>query len=130
MDDRQRAENVLGMSDMCPVCHRPVQKEYYFCPNCGTSLRNAPLSVSLEAQVLIYLHSIVLPMIIFITVSKWRGITYARSRDQQIRRIGIIACTLLILSTLINYYLAYVWFQKTMQSANEQMNTLLGSGLF
>lgn len=106
----------------CPVCHQKVLPEYYFCPNCGTELHPPPLSTSLEAQVKVYLHSIVLPFIIFITISKWQGWKYFKSEDREAKQIGIIALTLIVLSTVLLCWLTYVWTEDTIQATIDGLN--------
>ena len=107
---------------VCPVCHQPIQPEYYFCPNCGTSLRQAPLSTSLSAQVKLYAFSIILPWILFIMVTKWKGLAYSKSKDPKERQIGIIAWVLIILSTIFTFWLAYVFTQQAIQSSISSIN--------
>lgn len=111
------------ITDICPVCHQPIKPEYYFCPNCGTKLRQAPLSISPAAQAKIYFHSIILPWIIFITISKWKGTEYLKSKDTKEKQVGIIAISLLILSTIFTVWMAYVFTQEMIQSSVNSINT-------
>jgi hypothetical protein len=110
-------------TDVCPICHEPVKPEWYFCPNCGTKLRQAPLSTSPMAQLGLYAFSIILPWILFIMVTKWQGITYLKSKNPQEKQIGIIACTLLVASTILTIWLAYVFTQQLIQSSLSSLNT-------
>jgi hypothetical protein len=110
----------------CPACHQPVLPEYYFCPNCGKELHPPPLPTTPAAQAKVYLHSVILPFIVFITVSKWQGYRYFKSDDQEAKQIGAIAISLLVLSTLAVCYLAYVWTENTIQSSVNSINTDLG----
>lgn len=110
------------VSFLCPVCHKAVVPEYYFCPNCGTELHPPPLPTTLAAQAKIYLHSIILPMIVFITVTKWQGYKYFKAEDQAAKQIGAIAITLLVLSTAVTCWLAYVWTQDTIQASVNSIN--------
>jgi len=110
----------------CPVCHQPVLPEYYFCPNCGKELHPPPLSISPGAQAKIYLHSIILPFLAFITVSKWQGYRYFKSDDEGAKQIGVIAISLLVLSTLLLCWLAYVWTEDAIQSSVNSINADLG----
>ena len=114
----------------CSVCHQPVLKEYYFCPNCGNKLHIPPLSISDWTQIGIYAFSIILPSICFILVTKWPGIKYIKSHDSKSKKIGIIALILLIVSTVVTYWLAVTWTIKTIQSAVDTTNiTLSGYSL-
>ena len=110
----------------CPVCHLPVRPEWYFCPNCGTNLHPAPLSTSLESQLFLYAHSIVLPMLLFLSITRWKGYTYFKSEDSQEKQIGSIAIILLVLSTVVVFWYSYVWtvdyIQQSINSVNADMN--------
>jgi hypothetical protein len=107
---------------VCPVCHMPVSPTYYFCPNCGAKVHEPPLSISPLAQLGLYAFSIILPMICYLLISKWPGITYVRSKDEKIRQVGAIACGLLVLSSVATFYYAYVWTEEALQQATAQIN--------
>lgn len=107
----------------CPVCHQSVLPSYYFCPNCGAKLREAPLSTSALAQIWIYLFSIILPPMCFLFVSKWPGMKYVRSRDAKTRQIGQAAWFLLILSTILTIWFAVVWTQNYIKETVDSINT-------
>lgn len=107
---------------LCPVCHQSVLPQYYFCPNCGTKLNAAPLSTSAMAQAGLYAFSIILPVICFIMVTRWQGIKYLKSSDQKTKNIGITACVILALSTIITIWLAVVWTQSAIQSLINSIN--------
>lgn len=102
---------------ICPQCHQPVSLTAYFCPNCGKRLSDPPLPTSIGAQFWLYAFSIVLPIICFLAVSYWQGITYARSNDPKAQEIGWIAIGLLAVSTIISFWLAAVWINGFLQSA-------------
>ncbi len=106
----------------CPTCHRPVEPTFYFCPNCGTSLKPAPLPTTPLAQTLVYAHSVALPMLLFITIGQWRGHRYYKSADDTEHAIGVVAWTLLILSTVLSIWLAWVGTQMAIQSSVAQIN--------
>ena len=108
---------------LCPVCHQPVPSQYYFCPNCGAKIISAPLSTTTGTQIWIYLFSIILPLICFLFVTRWPGIKYYKSQDKKAHRIGQVAWILLILSTIITVWLAYVWTQQLIQSQIQSINT-------
>ena len=109
-------------TDICPVCHQSVKPEYYFCPNCGTKLKQTPLLTDTTAQLKLYAYSIVLPWILYITITKWQGITYLKSKDSKEKQIGIIACALLVLSTILIIWLAYIWTLQYIQSQMSSIN--------
>ena len=107
----------------CKICHQPILPQYYFCPNCGAKINEAPLSVTLGMQAWIYAFSIVLPMILFIFITKWPGVKYYKSPDPKAKLIGQIAWALLILSTILTIWFAYVWTEQTIQSTVNSINT-------
>ena len=107
----------------CPVCHQPILPQYYFCPNCGNKINSAPLETGINAQLWIYFLSAILPMIGYLAIGKWKGIKYARSKDSKTKNIGIIACIILALSTIITIWLAYIWTEDAIQSSINSINT-------
>lgn len=111
------------ISEICTVCHQPVQSIWYFCPNCGNKIKSAPLSTSVNSQIGLYAFSIILPMICFIMVTKWRGLAYARSADGKAKNIGYVACALLIISTIVTVWLAIVLTENAIQSSINSINT-------
>ena len=112
--------------NICLVCHQSLLPQYYYCPNCGTKVNSAPLSTTPLTQTWIYALSIVLPMILFIFVTKWPGIKYFKSSDPKAKRIGEIAWTLIILSTIITIWLGYVWTEQMIQSQISSINADFG----
>jgi len=107
----------------CPICHQPVLPQYYFCPNCGAKINSAPLSIAVGTQLWIYAFSVILPMICFIFVTKWPGMKYYKSKDPKIHQIGQIAWALLIISTIVTIWLAFVLTQEMIQSSVNSINT-------
>jgi hypothetical protein len=106
----------------CPICHQRALPQWYFCPNCGAALISAPLSTSVGTQIGIYAFSIILPVMCFLFITKWPGMKYFRSEDEKAKTIGTVAWTLLILSTLVTIWYAYVWTQEAIQSATASIN--------
>jgi len=111
--------SVPSSAPTCPQCHQPVLPEAYFCPNCGKSLKEKPLSTSVSFQVGLYAFSIILPIIAFIGVTRWAGIKYMKSNDPTAKQIGIVALVLLILSTVITYWLGVVWLQGIINTSTQ-----------
>ena len=108
--------------DVCAVCHQAVSPQFYFCPNCGNRLHPVPLSTSVATQAWIYAFSAILPMLCFLFITRWPGLKYFRSKDEKTKMIGIIACAILMLSTIITVWLVYVWTQQAIQSATDSIN--------
>lgn len=127
--DPNAAASVPSHPGVCPVCHLPVSPDFYFCPNCGAKVHEPPLSVSPLNQFLLYAFSIVLPMICYLAITKWQGITYLRSNDEKTRQVGVIACCLLVLSSFVTFYYAYVWTEEALQQANTEVNQEMGQEL-
>jgi predicted RNA-binding Zn-ribbon protein involved in translation (DUF1610 family) len=113
---------------ICPQCHFPLKPEYYYCPNCGKNLRVAPLPTDTLSQVLLYAFSIILPVIAYLAISKWQGIKYIRSSDPQAKQMGYIALALLVISSIIMFWLTYVWIQGYVASSLNDVNNLGGLG--
>ena len=125
MEESSQPESVLSplpVPQTCPICHQGVLSAYYFCPNCGTKLTSAPLPTSSGAQLKLYAFSIVLPLICFLFITRWRGIQYLRSKDEQTRSIGYIACFLMLASTVILIWLTVVWTQNVVQQSVSSIN--------
>src|ERR1700753_2522684 len=112
---------------VCPVCHQPVASTYYFCPNCGAKIHEPPLSTAPLTQLGIYAFSIVLPMICYLAITKWPGLKYLRSQDEDTRTVGVIACALLIISSVLTFYYGYIWTEEAIQQTTAQVNQELGS---
>ncbi len=112
---------------MCPTCHQTVLPSYYFCPNCGAKLNAPPLSTSIGAQAWLYFFSLILPMICYLAVTKWQGFKYYKSADPKTKKIGMIACGLLLLSTVFTIWYAIYWTQQEIQSSVSAINADMGA---
>jgi hypothetical protein len=119
MKNSQAAE----IATSCIVCHQPILSTYYFCPNCGIKIIDTPLSTSLFTQIKLYIFSIILPMICFITIWRWQGGNYLKSKDEKTRTIGVVACLLLVISTILTIWITIITTQKIMESATAKINT-------
>jgi hypothetical protein len=117
-------------SSVCFYCHQPILATYYYCPNCGTNLRAGQLSTSESAQAWLYIFSIILPMLGFLFITKWKGWKYYKSQDPRTHQIGTIAIALVIISTAGTIWYAYVWTQQAIQSSVASINSdMSASGL-
>ena len=110
-------------TSLCLVCHQPILPQYYFCPNCGAKINEAPLSTTVKTQILVYLFSVILPMICFIFITRWPGIKYYKSKDKKMHQIGEIAWILLIVSTIVTIWFAVVLTKQMVQSSVDSINT-------
>ena len=113
-----------GNVSLCPVCHQPVPRDAYFCPNCGKELRPKPLSTSLGTQAWIYAFSLILPMIAYLAIGYWPGFRYLRSSDPREKQVGIIATVLLVLSTIITFWYVIAWMQAYVQQSVNDIGNL------
>lgn len=107
---------------LCLTCHQIILPEYYFCPNCGNKLAETPLQVTMWAQTQLYMFSIVLPLICFLTIGRWKGIKYLTSKNKEAHTVGIIACILLIISTVFTFWFTYVSVQKLVRISSGSIN--------
>ena len=120
----QQAVTVIDQSEaQCHMCHQPILTTYYFCPNCGAQLQLAPLPVTLQAQLGLYAFSVILPSLCFLFINKWKGIRYVQSKDTATRTIGMIACALLAISTVLTFWYAYTITQKVLQQSMNLVHT-------
>lgn len=108
---------------ICPRCHQSVLPEYYFCPNCGVKLSDPPLGTGIADQVLLYAFSVVLPWILYIAVTRWRGLRYLRSPDPRARQIGTIAAVFLALSSVLMIWSCYESFVLVQNYLQQSLNS-------
>ena len=111
--------------ELCRICHLELIPSYYFCPNCGTAVKETPPPTSFFSQTKLYLLSILLPFIFFIAISKWKGITYIKSEDTKSKVIGYIALILLVASTIFTFWYAYTTTMKMVTETTKEINVFL-----
>jgi RNA polymerase subunit RPABC4/transcription elongation factor Spt4 len=112
---------------VCATCHQLLLPEYYFCPNCGKQVHEAPLKTDVLTQTWIYIFSIILPMMCFLFVTRWPGMKYVKSQDEKAKQIGQVAWFLIIVSTIFSIWFAVVWTEnfakQVSQSTADSINT-------
>ena len=118
---------LLARPLICTRCHAPVRLEYYFCPNCGAKLTDPPLGSGLVDQLLLFAFSLVLPWIAYLAITKWQGIKYLRAPDARSKQIGLIALVLLVLSSIVTFWLVSVWTQELIQNLSGSISSQVGS---
>lgn len=113
---------------VCPKCYLHVLTVFYFCPNCGRSLRSKPMSISVGKQIGLYALSFLLP-----PLGLWPGIKYVLQDNPKAKMVGFVA----ILLTLISlggtfYYMSIIMKQYTSQFSgqlNNQINSQVQNSL-
>jgi hypothetical protein len=105
---------------ICPQCHLPVLPSYYFCPNCGKKLEDAPLSTSIWAQIWLYVYSLILmPITCYLIYTRWQGVKYFKSKDPKAHQMGVIAIVLLIISIVFLIWSTWqgtIWLENYVQA--------------
>ncbi len=61
-------------------------------------------------------------MILFIGITHWPGYKYFKSDDPAAKQIGIVAIVLLVLSTVVTFWLAYVTTMNAVKSSISSIN--------
>jgi uncharacterized membrane protein len=111
----------------CPVCHISVPASFFFCPNCGASLRPAPPVVTIKQQVSAYAVSLFLPPFGF-----WYVWKYIRSSEPKVKRVGIVALVLTIISIIVTVWMTTVttgWINSINQAINQSLGSYGNLGL-
>lgn len=100
----------------CSKCELPVLPSFYFCPNCGKSLRPKPQSTSVGRQIGVYALSLLLP-----PLGLWPAIKYLRDKNPKAKIVGVIAAALTIVSIVGTVYYTMEMFNTISQQLNAQM---------
>ena len=117
--------------NICPQCHQPVLPEYYFCPNCGKKLNEAPLSTTIWAQLGLYLFTlIIMPVTGYLAYRHWKGIAYFKSQDPKAKRMGIISIILLIGTIAFIVWSLWAGITQLREAVQTQQNSLNAFGGF
>ncbi|MCL4338626.1 zinc ribbon domain-containing protein [Patescibacteria group bacterium] len=101
---------------ICPFCHTRTLQDYFFCQNCGSKLKQKPLSVSIGKQITVYLVSILLPPLGYI----W-GYKYLRQEGTIAKKIGIAAIILTTVSIILSLWATQSLVNSINQALNKQM---------
>jgi hypothetical protein len=80
----------------CPSCKFSLDQKWYFCPNCGKQLREAPIVISIPKQILIYFVSFFLA-----PLGLGWGLKYIKYKDNKVKIVGIISIILTILAIVL-----------------------------
>lgn len=106
----------MELQTTCTHCQGNISSSDFFCPNCGTKLKEKPPSTSLITQVLIYSLSLFLP-----PLGIWPAIKYLRRPDQKSKNVGLVALILTIVSTVLTIYLSVVLFDTYTKDLSNQI---------
>ncbi len=105
----------------CQVCHIVVRNNWYFCPNCGKKLKNAPLSTSAWKQFQLYILSIFLPPFGLIP-----GMRYLFDKNGNAKLVGTICLLLTVLSSILTIWITMVLVQQINIELNHALTPLPG----
>lgn len=97
----------------CPSCSFPTLEVYYFCPNCGKSLKKKPPSTSIGKQISFYLLCALFPP--FGLFPAVRYLMQADSKSKIIGIVGIILTVGSLIFTVIVTMQIIGQVQKTLQ---------------
>ncbi|MDE2025421.1 MAG: zinc ribbon domain-containing protein [Patescibacteria group bacterium] len=114
-------EPVLTPPNSPPVCRKcgnQVTPTDFYCPNCGTQLREQ--QISLGKQLYIYGVSVLLPPLGLIWTFK-----YFRSTQSNQRMVAIVSLILTVVATVVTIWL----FMGFMQTLNQQLNSVLNTNI-
>ena len=99
----------------CKECGHEISDEALACPNCGKPQRDRPPSISLSTQITVYAVSLFLP-----PFGLWYVWKYLRQKDGKLKRIGIAALILTVISVVFT-----IWFtERLMNSINQALNSV------
>lgn len=79
----------------CPACQFQLNQGWYFCPNCGKALKDKVPVVTVGKQIIIYLVSFFLA-----PLGLGWGLKYVRSKDTNVRLIGVMSIILTVVSVV------------------------------
>lgn len=105
------------MEPVCSKCHLQVLPVFYFCPNCGRSLRSKPMSMSVGKQIGLYALSFFLP-----PLGLWPGFKYLFQKDPKAKIIGGVAVLLTIISLGVTLYYSSILIKQLTSQVNSQLN--------
>ncbi len=100
---------------LCPSCGFNLTDNYYFCPNCGKKLKEPPISFTKEIG--IYAFSLLLPPLGLLP-----GIRYLMQADPKIKRVGLIAVVLTIVSTVFTLWITMGMLNSFTQALGQYQN--------
>lgn len=109
---------------LCPFCSTSLEPTDFFCPQCGKTVHDKPLSTNLGTQIALYAVSIFLPPLFIMWTIK-----YLKSNNPIAKRIGQISLGLTIISIIVGIFISFTFMNGLMRQVNEQINLYQGIGL-
>lgn len=100
----------------CPKCQLPILSNFYFCPNCGKSLRPKPLSTSIGKQLGVYLLSLFIPPFGLVPAFK-----YLLQKETKAKVVGGVAIILTAVSIVITINLTLSLVNQIKSQLNSQL---------
>ncbi|MEK9154984.1 MAG: zinc ribbon domain-containing protein [Patescibacteria group bacterium] len=101
----------ISSETTCSSCNAPISPTENFCPQCGTKLKEPPLSISVRKQAFIYLISFFLA-----PFGLGYAFKYLKQSDPKARKVGIIVVILTILAIAL-----MIWVTKIFTSWEYQL---------
>lgn len=101
---------------LCPDCKALSNTDIFFCPNCGKQLKEKPFQTTVEAQLKIYLFSILVPPFGVIP-----GYKYLIQKDSKSQMIGIITLIL----TFVSFGFTIYYLLQFMDEFNKEFTKAL-----
>ncbi|OGG11550.1 hypothetical protein A2Z00_04910 [Candidatus Gottesmanbacteria bacterium RBG_13_45_10] len=114
----------MDVLQLCPKCHSPTNPTYFFCPTCGTKLKEKPLNLSFVYQIYLYAFALILP-----PLGLWPAVKYLRSPDTTARKIGLVLIALTVVSTVVTTWYAVKIANQVSADITKQLNQYNNMGL-
>lgn len=110
-------ESQTIQASFCSKCKAPVQPEFYFCPQCGKSLKPKPISTSLANQIVAYAVSLLLPPL---------GLYYTYKYFKLHTNSGKIIAWITIILTVLSLIWSLILFKDILDAYRQSMSQLRG----
>lgn len=104
----------------CPNCKNQIDDKVFFCPICGSKVKEKPVSTAIRQQIYLYLVSGLLPPLFLA-----RTLKYIKSPDPKAKKIGWISLAIMITALTIGIWWAVVWAKNFNNSLNQEMDKYL-----
>lgn len=105
-----------NLANVCPVCHQGVLEGYYFCPNCGHSLKEKMVAISILTQIGLYGLAIFLP-----PLGLWPGIKYVMKQNPQAKWVGAITIILTLISSALTIWAIFYFSNSYFAQMSEAL---------